>query len=114
MARTSLSQIQKQISRLQAQARKLEAAQSEKKKAAVAEVAALMKKLGVSIDDLRAGAPRAARAPSATRAAGKRVPAPVKFRDPASGDAWSGRGRTPRWLAAHEAQGRTREDFRVA
>jgi DNA-binding protein H-NS len=119
MPRTSLNQIQKQISRLQAQARKLEAAESAKKQSAVAEVLALMKKLGVTADDLKAGASGAARGRGRPRAegarkGGARAPVPVKFRDPASGDAWSGRGRTPRWLAAHEAQGRSREEFRVA
>lgn len=34
--------------------------------------------------------------------------APVKYRDPETGNTWSGRGREPRWLA-----GRNREDFLV-
>ena len=36
-----------------------------------------------------------------------------KFRDPQTGDAWSGRGRTPKWLEAHEKAGRTRAEFAV-
>jgi len=44
-----------------------------------------------------------------------RPKAPVKFQDPlAPENTWSGRGRTPRWLEAHEAGGRSREEFRVA
>lgn len=43
------------------------------------------------------------------------VPVAIQFRDPANpGNAWSGRGRAPRWLVAYEQQGRSREDFRVA
>lgn len=37
---------------------------------------------------------------------------PVKFRGP-NGEAWSGRGRAPAWLAALEGQGVSREKFRV-
>lgn len=39
-------------------------------------------------------------------------PLPVKFRGP-NGETWSGRGRLPNWLAAIEAEGRKREEFRV-
>jgi DNA-binding protein H-NS len=38
---------------------------------------------------------------------------PVKFRDPASGNAWSGRGLQPKWLQAALAQGRKLSDFAV-
>ena len=38
--------------------------------------------------------------------------APVKYRCP-SGQTWSGRGRAPTWLRALEAEGHTREEFRV-
>ena len=37
--------------------------------------------------------------------------APAKFRDPTSGETWSGRGMTPRWLKAHEDNGRSRDEF---
>lgn len=41
-------------------------------------------------------------------------PVAIQFRDPANpGNAWSGRGRAPRWLVAYEQQGRSREEFRV-
>lgn len=37
---------------------------------------------------------------------------PVKYRSPA-GETWSGRGHTPTWLRTLEAEGHTREEFRV-
>lgn len=37
---------------------------------------------------------------------------PVKFRGP-NGETWSGRGRIPRWLAAVEAEGGSRDKFAV-
>ena len=38
----------------------------------------------------------------------------AKFRNTETGEEWSGRGRTPRWLAALEAKGRDRKEFAVA
>ncbi len=43
---------------------------------------------------------------------GRRRPA-AKYKGP-NGEAWSGRGRTPRWLQALEAEGRDRRDFIAA
>jgi DNA-binding protein H-NS len=43
---------------------------------------------------------------------GRRKPA-AKYKGP-HGEAWSGRGRTPRWLQALEAEGRDRREFLVA
>ena len=39
------------------------------------------------------------------------VKAKPKFRDPASGKTWSGRGQTPNWLKAYETKGKHREEF---
>ncbi|WP_081067752.1 H-NS histone family protein [Burkholderia stagnalis] len=43
-----------------------------------------------------------------TRRVRRRAPALAKYRDPASGAVWSGRGRTPRWIA-----GQDREKFLI-
>lgn len=121
---TTLNQIRQQITRLESKARKLEANASQHKQKSIAEVRATMKKLGVSLEDLQSAVPSRAprgrkkveKAEKAEKGAGPistRPPVPVKFRDVASGDAWTGRGRTPRWLVAHEAQGRTRDEFKV-
>ena len=37
----------------------------------------------------------------------------AKFRDAATGATWTGRGKTPRWLVDAEANGRSREEFRI-
>lgn len=36
----------------------------------------------------------------------------VKYKDD-KGNSWTGRGATPKWLAAHEAEGRNRSEFAV-
>jgi DNA-binding protein H-NS len=44
----------------------------------------------------------------------KRAPAKIKYRDPKNPEnAWSGRGRMPRWMSAALDKGRKREDFAV-
>jgi DNA-binding protein H-NS len=119
MPDNDLASIKRQIARLETKARRLESAANDRKRKAVQEVLALMKKSGVTLDDLRA--PEAGRTASKRAPRSKDVPAaerpkvkvPVKYRNPETGDAWSGRGRTPVWLAALEKQGRTRSEFLV-
>ena len=44
----------------------------------------------------------------------KRAPAKIKYRDPKNPEnAWSGRGRMPRWLSAAVDKGNKKEDFAV-
>lgn len=51
--------------------------------------------------------------PKRSRAASGQTAA-VLYRDPANPDnTWSGRGRAAGWLAQYEAQGRSREEFKV-
>ncbi|WP_431101207.1 H-NS family nucleoid-associated regulatory protein [Roseateles noduli] len=43
-----------------------------------------------------------------------RTEAPVLYRDPVNpSNTWSGRGRAAKWLADYEAQGRSRQEFKV-
>jgi DNA-binding protein H-NS len=36
-----------------------------------------------------------------------------KYRDPKTGETWSGRGAAARWIAAYEKEGRKRDEFLV-
>jgi DNA-binding protein H-NS len=127
--RDSLGNIEKQIARLQAQAKALQAAEDGKKAKAVQRVLVLMKKLGLEVEDLTPAA-RPVRAPkgrkaaagsagSARKAPGRKRAATAsgsvapKFRDPVSGTTWSGRGRTPVWLSKYIEQGRSRDEFAI-
>jgi DNA-binding protein H-NS len=73
---------------------------------AVAQVRALMSQYGLSLADI--GTKGAA---SAKRGTGAKVAA--KYRDPATGNAWSGRGLKPNWLKAALDAGRSLSDFAV-
>ena len=80
-------------------------AQREEKSAAIAQVKTLMAQYGLSLADLGT---RAAAAPRRSGTLGKVAP---KYRDPATGDTWTGRGLQPKWLKAALAAGRKLSDF---
>jgi DNA-binding protein H-NS len=114
--KSSLVQLRQQIARLETQAKKLEETEGTRKRKAVTEVRALMRKLGVELADLQTpDSPKAPRvvASKPKREKSARAPVPVKYRNTETGDVWTGRGLTPRWLAALEAAGRTRDEFKL-
>lgn len=70
--------------------------------------------LGLSLGELVSGSPAAARGAEERSPPRGRPPTrspAVKFRNPETGETWSGRGRTPRWLTRAEHEGRSREEF---
>ena len=72
---------------------------------AIARVKSLMAEYGLTLADIGA---RAAAAPKkATRTVA------AKYRNPATGDTWSGRGLKPKWLVAAMASGKTLADFTI-
>lgn len=79
--------------------------QREERAAAIAQVKALMAQYGLTLADIgaggRAGTPRA----------GGGAKVPPKYRDPATGATWSGRGLQPKWLREALAAGRSLADF---
>lgn len=77
------------------------------KATAVAEAA--LKEFGLSLNDIMPGAPAAGS--SETKA--KRVVAP-KYIDPNdSTNTWTGRGRKPKWVEYHLAEGKTMDDLLI-
>jgi DNA-binding protein H-NS len=72
--------------------------------------------MGLSLDELLGSPAQAGRtagkARSARRGASAASPA-ARYRNPETGETWSGRGRVPRWLKPAEEQGRGREEFAV-
>lgn len=123
MPRMSYESIQKQIQKLQAQAKKLEASHVARKSKSVSQVRALMKKLNVSMTDLdhsiqnptspqKARKTRSNELQKAVKSA--RPPVPPKYKHPQTHETWTGRGKPPKWLAALLAQGHTKEEFLIA
>lgn len=89
--------------------KKIAEAQREERASAIAQVRALMAQHGLTVADL---ASRGASAPRA--ASGKALSkVPAKYRDPSTGNSWSGRGLKPNWLKAALDGGKTLADFAV-
>jgi DNA-binding protein H-NS len=93
----SYKDLQQQIAELQrqaAEARRTEIA------SVVADIRAKMTEYGISVADLGG---------SKTRG----VAVAPKYRDAATGQTWTGRGKRPRWLAEAVSQGRSVESFLI-
>lgn len=112
-------QIQSQIAAIQAEAQaKVAALQKQaadaRKEAmanAIRDVKALMAQHGLTLADLGGAA---GKAPKAKKASGdNRAAVAPKYRDNATGDTWTGRGKAPKWLAAKLAAGATKEQFLI-
>lgn len=95
------TELQAQIAQLTAQA---EATRRNEMASVVAEIKRKMAEYGITAQDL--GGKR-----TGSR---KGNPAPVKYRHPATGQTWTGRGKRPRWLAAEIAAGKEITVFSIA
>jgi DNA-binding protein H-NS len=78
--------------------------QRDEREKAIAQVSALMAEYGLTAADL-------GKRPAKKVRAGGKVAA--KYRNKATGEAWSGRGLQPRWLKAALASGKKLGDFAV-
>lgn len=114
---SNLVDIQSQIEKLQKQAADIK---TKEFAATVKEIQAKMQAFGITVKDIQTRKPgkpgrvakaKAPKAPKASRKAG--VPVAAKYRGP-NGETWSGRGLTPKWLAALVAQGQSKESFAVS
>jgi DNA-binding protein H-NS len=86
--------------------RQIAEAQRSARADAIAKVKALMAEYGLTAADL------AGRSPAAPKAEGvKKVAA--KYRDPATGQTWTGRGLKPKWLTAALSTGKQLSDFAI-
>lgn len=122
MPKLSAVALKARITELQKQLAAAEA----NKAPAIKKVKALMKKLGVTVADLGGDetAARRGRPPKGAKTLGKtsgksgtkprktRGAVAIKYRDE-KGNTWTGRGKTPRWLAEAEKAGAKRETFLI-
>lgn len=99
--------IEKEIQRLKEDARTL---QEEHRGPALDSIIKAMLEYDITADDVVA---RYRSATRTSRRTGTSQPVPPKYRDPATGQTWSGRGRTPRWLTSAEADGEHRDSFLI-
>lgn len=99
----SYQEILNQIESLQQQA---EEARKQELASAIAEIKRIMSQFGITPADLGFGG-------RTGKAKGKGAVVAAKYRDPASGKTWSGRGRRPAWVVALEAEGKSLDSVKV-
>lgn len=102
-----MTKLQDLLARKEALEREIEQTKREERAEAIAKVRSLMAEYGLTLADLGGGKPakKAAGSPG-----GKVAP---KYRDPATGDTWSGRGLQPNWLKKALAAGRSLDEFKL-
>jgi len=119
MARDNYSlqktKLQKEISRLQ---KKMQGLDEKQRSPKIAAIVKTMKDFDISLEEIsvafnKTGRGKYTRASSVSDKRRSPKPAAIRYRHPVSGETWTGRGRAPRWLAAAEAAGQNREQFRV-
>lgn len=91
-----------QIAALQKQA---EEVRQQETAAVIAEIKAKMAEYGITLQDIGAGGRR--------RGRGKASVGQPKYRNPDTGETWTGIGRKPGWLAQALSQGKTLADFAI-
>ena len=114
----NLMDIQNQIEKLQKQASEIKTREFD---ATVQEILVKMQVFGITLKDLQPGKARGVKAKLKTAASassagkGKKKglsTVAAKYRGP-NGETWSGRGLTPRWMAALLAEGKTKDEFAI-
>ena len=96
------NELQQQIALLTQQA---EAARKAEVAAVIADIRAQMHAHGITVADLDRSPGRSSRVKGGTVAA--------KYRNQATGETWTGRGKMPRWLQAAVNSGKRKEDFLI-
>lgn len=95
-------ELQEQIAILQKQA---EEARKQEIASVVAEIKAKMAEYGITVEDL---------GPAARGRGRKKTTGGVpKYRNPATGEHWTGIGRKPAWMVQALEQGRSMDDFKI-
>lgn len=118
---TTLSELLAQKAALDAQIEAANAelltAQTQARQDALNRIVELALQFGISSDEiaarLKGGRGKAPKTPKGTADASAGAKVAPKYRDPATGNTWSGRGLKPRWLAAHIAAGKSAEEFKI-
>ena len=104
-----LKQKQELAAKLANLEKQIEDARREERAEVIAKIHQLMSENDIRISDL--GGRPGKRKAAVSSGAGRKLPA--KYRDPASGDSWTGRGIQPKWLQARIKEGKKLEDFAV-
>jgi DNA-binding protein H-NS len=102
-----MASLQELLAKKEALEREIENTKKSERAEAIAKVRSLMSEYGLTLSDL------SGKSPAAKSGAGKGGKVAPKYRDPSSGNTWSGRGLQPRWLKSALASGKKIDDFLI-
>lgn len=102
--------IEKEILRLQRQMKTLKVKQ---RRPIITSIVRSMQDNEITIEELTEALEKTQKRGSSTNASQPKSVLPPKFRNPATGDTWTGRGRPPRWILDAEAAGKERSKFLI-
>ena len=97
------------IEQKEALERKIEEAKKTNREEGLAKLREVMEQYGLTAADLN-GSVREARASTKGKSTGKVA---AKYKNPETGDTWTGRGLKPKWLKAALEGGKKIEDFAI-
>jgi DNA-binding protein H-NS len=114
---STLDELQQQINQAEAEVNKLRKKLAEQKNSertqAIASARELIKLHQLTVADLGLAGKNTTPRKEPRVAGDKRTKVAPKYEDPTSGKTWTGRGKTPGWLAAYLSAGYTREDYLI-
>lgn len=110
------SELQQQINQAEAKVNELREKLAEQKNnertQAIGSVKELIKTFQLTATDLGLSGKKSPDRKALTTG-DKRMSVAPKYRDPASGKTWTGRGKTPAWLAAQLSAGHSKQDYQI-
>lgn len=107
--------IEKEIVKLQRQAQAL---QEKRRGPVITSIVRSMREYEISPEEITAAfnktpSRKTTRKSSTTAPKLTKRTVPPKYRNPETGDTWTGRGKAPRWVTAAESGGKSREEFLI-
>jgi DNA-binding protein H-NS len=99
-----MASYQEILSQIEDLKQKAQEARKQELAGAIAEIRRLMAEFGITLEDLGGKSGKSKIRGSVA----------AKYRDPASGNTWSGRGRRPGWVVGLENQGKSLDDCKIA
>ncbi len=104
------SKIEKEILKLQKQAEALKAKQ---RAPIIKAIIRDMREYKITPEEIIAALNSKSGRPPKPAPVQVKKPVTPKYRDPKSGNTWTGRGKPPRWISDTEANGGSRDDFLI-
>lgn len=114
---STLTELQQQINQAEATVNELREKLAQQKNnervQAIASAKELIKQHQLTVADLGLAGKKATTRKEPRAAGDKRSAVAPKYQDPSSGKTWTGRGKTPAWMAAYLSTGHGKQDYLI-